>query len=84
MTLGPEHWTTIIVSVIALFGTLVGAIFTWLGGLNKRTAEMRERIERLEKKDRLSWLYIRSLIDHAYRHAPGVPIPEPPEGWNED
>ena len=39
------------------------------------------RIRRLERRDRLSWLYIRSLIDHAYRHAPGVPLPEPPDGW---
>lgn len=42
------------------------------------------RLKRLETRDKLSWLYIRKLIDHAYRHAPGVPLPEPPEGWLED
>lgn len=81
-TLGPEHWTAIILALITLFGTVVGAIFTWLGGLNKRTAEMRSRLEKLERRDRLSWLYIRSLIDHAYRHG-ALPLPEPPDGWNE-
>jgi hypothetical protein len=63
---------------IALLGAfitiLTATVVPLMVGLNRR-------IRRLEHRDRLSWLYIRSLIDHAYRHAPGVPLPEPPEGW---
>jgi len=44
---------------------------------------MRRRIGRLERRDRLSWLYIRSLIDHAYRHG-AIPLPSPPEGWSDE
>jgi predicted MFS family arabinose efflux permease len=43
----------------------------------------RRRIGRLERRNRLSWLYIRSLIDHAYRHQ-ATPLPSPPEGWGDD
>lgn len=92
--LGPEHWTAIILGILGLLGTLVGGIFAWLQGLNKRTAalraanekrasDMEARIQKLELRERLSWLYIRSLIDSHYRNAPGVPLPAPPEGWNE-
>jgi hypothetical protein len=64
----------IVVAVIGLGGTVLGLVVGWLTHLNRR-------LRRLEHRDRLSWLYIRSLIDHAYRHAPGVPLPEPPDGW---
>lgn len=43
----------------------------------------RRKMSRLERRDRLSWLYVRSLIDHAYRHD-AVPLPEPPPGWAEE
>lgn len=60
-----------------LLGTLVTVILTQLVRLNGR-------LRRLERRDRLSWLYIRTLIVHANKHAPNVPLPEPPEGWLED
>lgn len=60
-----------------LLGTLVTVILTQLVRLNGR-------LRRLERRDRLSWLYIRTLIVHANTHAPHVPLPEPPEGWLED
>lgn len=43
----------------------------------------RRRMGRLERRDRLSWLYIRALIDHAYRHG-ATPLPSPPEGWDDE
>lgn len=79
--MGPEHWTAIIVAVV---GPTIGGMFVWLQGLNRRTSDMKARIEKLERRERLSWIYIRSLIDSHYRHAPGVELPAPPEGWNED
>lgn len=64
--------------LVALISVVGGAILTgFIAWLSRVSA----RLRRLERRDRLSWLYIRSLIDHAYRHAPGVPLPEPPEGW---
>lgn len=69
----PPGWVAIITAVIALGGTILGVVLTWLGTLNKR-------LRKLEVRDRLSWLYIRSLIDHAYRHG-ATPLPEPPDGW---
>lgn len=78
----PPGWVAIIVALLGLGASAVGGILAWLQGLNRRTAELRARLEQLERRDRLSWLYIRSLIDHAYRHN-AVPLPDPPEGWNE-
>lgn len=72
----PAGWVAIIVAVLSLCGTVLAVVLTWLGGLNKR-------LRKLERRDRLSWIYIRSLIDHAYRHG-AVPLPEPPDGWLED
>jgi hypothetical protein len=68
---------TFAIAVLGAFLTVLTAVIVpLLVGLNRR-------IRRLEHRDRLSWLYIRSLIDHAYRHAPLVPLPEPPKGWLE-
>ena len=73
----PPGWVAITVAVIGLGGSVLAIVIGWLNGLNKR-------LRKLERRDRLSWLYIRSLIDHAYKHAAGVPLPEPPEGWLEE
>lgn len=73
----PAGWVGVITAMIASSATVIGVVLAWLNGLNRR-------LRKLERRDRLSWLYIRSLIDHAYRHSPGVPLPEPPEGWLED
>lgn len=62
---------------IALLGTITTILTVVMVPLLVR---MNTRIRRLEHRDRLSWLYIRALIDHAYRHN-AVPLPEPPEGW---
>lgn len=64
----------ILAAIIGLGGVGITAFVAFLIRLSAR-------LRRLERRDRLSWLYIRSLIDHAYRHAPGVPLPEPPDGW---
>lgn len=70
----------------ALAVALVTALFTTatagLGFIATLLVRLNRRIAKLERRDRLSWLYIRSLIDHAYRHN-ALPLPEPPEGWNE-
>lgn len=91
----PEHWVAIIAAALGFLGVVFTAVFAWLGVLSKRatdtraanearTRELEQRIAKLERRERLSWIYIRSLIDSHYRHAPGVPLPQPPEGWNED
>jgi hypothetical protein len=67
-----EGVTIALISVIG--GGMLTAFIAWLTRLSGR-------LGRLERRDKLSWLYIRSLIDHAYKHAPGVPLPEPPDGW---
>lgn len=77
VTIPPTVYVPIMVAAIAFGGTILGLVVGWLTRLNGR-------LKRLERRDKLSWLYIRSLIDHAYRHAPGVPLPEPPDGWLED
>lgn len=72
---------SVTVALIAAAGgvltAVVGVVITQLSRLNSR-------LRRLEHRDRLSWLYIRALIDHGYKHAPGVPLPAPPEGWLEE
>lgn len=71
---------TVTVAIIASAGgVLTAALGVVIGVLTK----LNSRLRRWEHRDRLSWLYIRSLIDHAYRHG-AVPLPEPPEGWLED
>ena len=72
-SLPPGVWVPILVALLGVVGTLSGFIAT-------RLAKLNARVDALEHRDRLSWLYIRSLIDHAYRHN-AVPLPDPPEGW---
>ncbi|GAA3947752.1 hypothetical protein [Microbacterium soli] len=74
----------IIVAIIGGAVTIVGGlVMWWLRQLSQEIAAQKTRIEKLEHRDKLSWLYIRRLIDHAYRHG-AVPLPEPPAGWLED
>lgn len=68
---------------IALIGAAVALGGTGLGIITAQLARLNRRIVKLEHRDRLSWLYIRSLIDHAYRFN-ATPLPEPPEGWLEE
>lgn len=71
---------TVLIAIITVAGGVLTAIVgTVIGQLSRLNGRMR----RLEHRDRLSWLYIRSLIDHAYRHN-AVPLPEPPDGWLEE
>lgn len=74
MTIDP----VILVAVITVGGTI---LVTLIGVGSAALVRMNGRLRRLEHRDKLSWLYIRALIDHAYKHAPGVPLPEPPKGW---
>lgn len=75
----PDDWVPILVAIIAMGSTVLGLIVAWLVRLG-------QRLRALEHRDRLSWLYIRSLINHAYRYSDTVanPLPEPPEGWLEE
>lgn len=69
--------------VVALVSAGGGVLVALLGVIGAQLSRLNARVRRLETRDRLSWLYIRSLIDHGYKHAPGVPLPEPPDGWLE-
>ena len=73
-----EGLAVAIISAIVVAG---GAGLTFIG---TQLLSLHRRIVKLEKRDRLSWIYIRKLIDHGYKNAPTVPLPEPPEGWLED
>lgn len=68
---------------IALLGILGSLLVAALGYVVAALTRLNRRLRHLERRDRLSWLYIRSLIDHAYRHN-ALPLPEPPDGWLED
>lgn len=77
---------------MALIGgvsVIIVALLGLLTGLQARSAsrqtQLEQRIKALETRDRRSWLYIRSLIDYAYRHSDTTkfPLPPPPAGWME-
>jgi hypothetical protein len=77
-------------AIVAVVGTLIVALLAFLTALAARSAarqtQLEHRIKALEQRDRHSWLYIRSLIDYAYRHSDTMkyPLPEPPAGWLDD
>lgn len=68
---------------IALLTILGSLLVAALGYVVAALTRLNRRLRHLERRDRLSWLYIRSLIDHAYRHN-ALPLPEPPDGWLDD
>ena len=68
------------IASLTLLGTVLLAVLGYIVALLIR---LNRRIHRLESRDRKSWLYIKKLIDHIYRKGAG-PIPDPPEGWEED
>lgn len=68
---------------VALITSAGGVLTAVVGVVIMQLTRVNGRLRRLEHRDRLSWLYIRKLIDHAYRHN-AVPLPEPPEGWLEN
>ena len=72
--------TTAVIGAVALLG---GVGLTYI---TAQLVRLNQRIQKLEHRDRLSWLYIKALIDHAYRYTDIVnhPLPEPPEGWLEE
>ena len=70
-------------TIVALI-TIVGAIIlAGLGYLVAAMVRLNRRLRKLEHRDRLSWLYIRILINHAYVHN-ALPLPDPPAGWLEN
>ena len=77
MDLPPAVWVPVLVACIAVGGTILGLVIGFLTSLNRR-------LRNLERRDKLSWLYIRSLIVSHTFHAPGAPLPEPPDGWLEE
>lgn len=77
MDIPPAVWVPILVAVIALGGIILGLVTGFLTSLSRR-------LKNLERRDKLSWLYIRSLIVSHNIHAPGAPLPEPPDGWLEE
>ncbi len=70
----------LIVALIALAGAVTVPM---LALVVAQLTRLNTRLHKLEHRDRLSWLYIRTLIDHAYKHN-AVPLPEPPPGWLEE
>lgn len=71
---------TLAVAIVgALIAVVTAAIVPLLVSLNRRTRH-------LERQNRLAWLYIKRLIDHAYRYSDTTanPLPQPPEGWLDD
>lgn len=68
---------------VALISAAVAAGGAGITFVAAQLVRLNRRIVKLEHRDRLSWLYIRELIDHAYRHN-ALPLPEPPRGWLED
>jgi hypothetical protein len=88
----PPGWALVAAAVAAGIITILGSIVIWwLRQLEKRsdTQEARiaaqdARIQKLEARDRKSWIYIQSLILFAHTHAPGIRLPDPPDGWMED
>lgn len=70
----------VIVGALSIFGALLVAAFGWIVA---QLVRLNNRILHLEHRDRLSWLYIRSLIVSHTTAAPGVPLPDPPDGWLE-
>ena len=73
--LPPTVYVPIVVALLGLVGSMGVTLTSHIAKLNRRQ-------DAFEHRDRLSWLYIRSLIDHAYRHN-ATPLPDPPEGWLE-
>lgn len=70
---------TFSISLVGIVGTMLVAVLSYIVALLVR---LNRRIRGLERRDRLNWLYIQSLIAHAYKHL-ATPIPPPPEGWEE-
>lgn len=68
------------IALLTVFGSVLVAA---LGYVITAVAQLTKRLHRLEHRDRLSWLYIRILIDHIYVHK-ATPLPEPPPGWLDD
>lgn len=69
--------------VLGILGVMGTTIVTLLGFLISQLVKLASRVRALERRDKLSWLYIRSLIDYAYHHSDTTqyPLPLPPEGW---
>jgi hypothetical protein len=88
----PPGWALVAAAVAAGILTILGSIVIWwLRQLEERsdTQEARivaqdARIQKLEARDRKSWIYIQSLILFAHTHAPGIRLPDPPAGWMDD
>lgn len=76
----PDDYVPLIQAIVTgtfvIGAALLTTVLTWLARLNVR-------LRKLEQRDRLSWLYIRSLINHLYKYSDveKYPLPEPPEGW---
>lgn len=94
MNLGdiPPGWAVVIGAVAAaLLAGVGGLVLWWLRQIDKRYDELQVtineqkiRIVKLEGRDRASYLFIQRLIISHTKHAPGIPLPDPPTGWLED
>lgn len=69
--------------MVAVLTVGAGLVGTALTVVVAQLSRLSGRIKNLEAQDRRSWLYIRQLIDYAYRHTDvsRFPLPEPPDGW---
>ncbi len=68
------------IALISMIGTLLVAALGWIVA---SVVRLTRRLHKLERRDRLSWLYIRVLINHIYVHK-ALPLPDPPAGWLDD
>ena len=74
-----------VTGVLLILGSVIA---WWLRRQDKRSDELQAqigkqqaRIEKLEARDRLGWIYIQRLIMSHTKNAPGVALPDPPDGY---
>ncbi|WP_308491009.1 hypothetical protein [Microbacterium terrisoli] len=81
----PPGWALILAAVATgVLALVAGIVLWWLRQIDKKSDAQQRRIEKLEQRDRLGWLYIQRLIISHTTNAPGVPLPPPPAGWLDD
>jgi hypothetical protein len=79
--------TELDLTLLTVVGTIIASLLVFLSTLavrsQTRQQRLEERIVALEKRDRLSWIYIKTLISYCSVHVNTVknPLPEPPAGW---
>lgn len=73
-----EIYIALIGGVVAICAAIIAAWQAVRARKENRTARIEERIEDLNRENRLMWLWCRELIDHIYRGGEPPPPPAPP------